>query len=196
MAWAVIGNDPVFNDRVKQKRVRPAVFVYLDWPTGVVRASTHHRTVTTTDTDVSPAETAVWSGVGNLAMIEAPSFERSGALVTYKIGLTSLPQQNIDDATEAAAIGRRARLYLGLADEAWSDWRLQLKFTGHIINTGDFKHTRQKDGSWLTDATLEISNGRSPRRQLELYHSPATAASGDTAWRLTATVAKALAWPG
>lgn len=166
---------------------RPELFVYLDWPSGVVRASTFNKSVTI-DGDA-------WTGVGNLAFLETAPFQRNSALVTYKIGLTSLPQDAITEETEAGAIGRRAKLYEGLFDQAWGDPVLKQIFIGHIVSAGDFKHTRDDKGNWTTSGSIEISNGRSPRRRLETHHSPATAEAGDTAWRLLPTVARSLTFP-
>lgn len=195
MAWATIATDPVFDARMAAEVIRPAVFVYLDWPTGIVRATTHHQTVQTTDATTSPASTVTWTGVGLVARIEAPEFKRNGAQVTYKLGYAGLPQGVVDDDTQAAAIGRRAEIYLGLFDASWSDPVLKRIFIGHVITTGDFIHRRDESGNWVTDASIEVSNGRSPRRSIKNHHSVETAASGDTAMRLLPTVGKALKWP-
>lgn len=196
MAWAVIDDNASFNSLLAQKIVRPAVFVYLDWPSGEVFASTFHKSVTTSRGVTSPATTETWTGVGNLAMVEAPQYQRNGAQITYKVGITSLPQENVSDATEAAAIGRRAKLYIGLFDENWENPVLSLKFIGHIITAGNFRDKRDPEtGNWFTDASIEISNGRSPRRHLQNHHSVETTEAGDTAWRLLPTVGRALEWP-
>lgn len=193
--FAEISTDAVWADRAAQRVWRPAVFAYLDWPSGEVRASTHHKSITTFDESVSPNVDSTWTGVGNVATIEAPRYTKNGALITWKIGLSSLPQQAITDTQEAAAIGRRAMLWMGLFDDAWENPVLNRIFIGHIINAGDFVHRPSDDGGWLTDVTVEISNGRNPRRVVQNNHSPETAQGTDTGWRLLPTVAKQLQWP-
>ena len=195
MGFATITTPSAWASRFALPIIRPAVFVYLDWPTGIVRASTHHKPVTIFDDSLSPAETVTWSGVGNVGFVEAPEFRRNGALVTYKVGLSSLPQEDVDDDIEPLAIGRRALIYLGLFDEAWENPILKQIFIGHIISAGDFRHRRLENGDWVTDASVEISNGRNPRRRLENNHSPETAEGADTAWRLLPTVGRGLSWP-
>lgn len=187
MPFAEIDAGATFTTRLAAKVVRPAVFVYLDWPTGEVRASSFHRSITIGEDE--------WAGVGNLAMVETQPFTRSGALISYRIGLTSLPQGSITAATEAEAIGREAILYMGLFAEGWTDPVLRRIFVGHILTAGDFRHRRGDDGEWVTDASVEVSNGRHPRRRLETHHSPETAADGDTAWRHLPTVSRAVTWP-
>lgn len=195
MAWGTIMTDAAWAARMAAKIIRPAIFLYLDWPGLPLRVSTFHKPVTTTEDDLSPTEAATWTGVGNLGFVETAPFGRGGALVSFKVGITSLPQGSITESTEAAAIGRRAILYLGLFDEAWENPILQRTFVGHIISAGDFKHSRDKAGNWITEASVEISNGRSPRRQLGNHHSPEVAAAGDTAWRLLPTAGRTVTWP-
>lgn len=194
MAWATAlniyipsGRSADWESRATADVRRPALFVYLDWPSGIVRASTFHKSVT--------IDGNAWTGVGNFAFLDAASFQRSSALVTFKLGLASLPQDAITEETEAGAIGRRAILYEGLFDAAWGDPVLKQIFIGHIISAGDFRHSRDGQGNWTTSASIEVSNGRSPRRRLENHHSPQTAETGDTAWRLLPTVGRSLTWP-
>ena len=200
MAWASALNiyipsadSATWEARATADIRRPALFVYLDWPGGEVRASTFHRSVTV---DEGSSPSPEWTGVGNFAFFETSAAQRSSAQITHRIGLTSLPEDAITEATEAAAIGRRALIYEGLFDEAWANPVLKQIFIGHIISAGDFKHSRDDKGNWTTSAWIEVSNGRSPRRQLENHHSPETAEAGDTAWRLLPTVARILTWPG
>lgn len=170
---------------------RPALFVYLDWPTGAVRATMHHKSVTI-DGDV-------WSGVGDLGFARMAASSRGSAATVYTIGLASLPQGSITAATEAQAIGRRAILYEGLFDEAWANPVLKKIFIGHIRTAGDIKNRRiwhdDETFTWVTDASVEIGNGRHPRRQIANYHSIETAESGDTAWRHLPGVAHAKPFP-
>lgn len=188
MAWGTISVDATWLARLRAPIIRPAVFIYLDWPTGEVRASTHHKSVT--------VDGNAWTGVGNLARIDAPTAKRSSARQRYTLGLTSLPQGDVDDTVQASAIGTRAILYFGLFDEAWEDPLLERVFIGHVLTAGDFKHRRDDStGDWVTDASIEVSNGRSPRRQLRNHHSPETAEAGDTAWRLLPTAGRTLIWP-
>lgn len=188
-AWASIERDATWLARLQASVVRPAVFVFLDWPTEEVRASTFHRSITI------GADT--WTGVGDAARIDGPEFRRSGALLRYRVGLASVA---IDEHTEAEldleseAIGRRAILYLGLFDAAWENPVLESVFIGHILTVGDFK-IRNEDGDKVMDASIEISNGRNPRRTVALHHGNATAEAGDTSMRLLPTVARALKWP-
>lgn len=195
MAFAETTIDPVWLDRIKQPIIRPALFLYLDWPTGEVRATTHYKTVTTFDQSVSPNVSAAWSGVGNLAFVESPEFRSGGALVTYRVGLSSIPQGSADLDTEALAIGRRAYLYLGLFNASWQDPVLHRIFTGRVISAGDFSIRHVDDGQWVVDASIEISNGRNPRRAIANHHSPETAVAGDTGWSRLPTVAKGIIWP-
>lgn len=175
---------------------RPALFAYLDTPSGIVRASTHHKSVTTTDASTSPSTVLTWSGVGNIAKVEMLSpYTRNSAQIAIRLGLASLPQGSIDPDTEAGMIGRRAKLYEGLFDENWENPVLRRVFIGRIANAGDFKHRRDDKGNWVIDASIEINNGRNPRNQIELYHSIRTAAAGDTAWRHLPTAGRALTWP-
>lgn len=187
MAFGAIDSNSAWDARIAAEVIRPALFVYLDWPTGAVRASTHYETVT--------ALGESWTGVGNLAKFDAAPFEQSGALVTYTIGLTSVPQGTITDATENEAIGRRAEIYLGLFNQGWLDPELRRIFIGHVMSTGDFRMTLGDDGNWVVSASVRISNGRSPRRQLETHHSPETAESGDTFWRHLPLVGRSMPWP-
>jgi len=195
MGWGVISTDSTWAARLAAKIIRPAIFLYLDWPSLPLRVSTFHKPVTTTEDDLSPTEAATWSGVGNLGFVETSPFGRNGALVSYKAGVTSIPQGSITESTEAAAIGRRAIMYLGLFDQGWANPILQRLFIGHIISAGDFKHSRDKTGNWFTQASVEMSNGRSPRRRLGNHHSPETAPTGETAWRLLPTAGRSVTWP-
>lgn len=187
MTFATIDTGGTFATRLAAGVIRPAFFLYLDWPSGEVRASTFHRPLTIGEDS--------WAGVGALAFIRTSPFRRSGALISYEIGLSSLPQVDIDDTVEAAAIGVRAELFMGLFATGWTDPVLRRVFIGHVISAGDFRHRRGEDGGWVTEASIEISNGRSPRRRLETHHSPETADYGDTAWRLLPTVGRAVTWP-
>lgn len=187
MAFATISRDPVWLERLAAPIARPAMFFFADWPSGEYRASTHHKSI------VIGSDT--WIGVGDAAFIDAPQFQRSSALMSFRIGLANLPQDDVDDTVESAAIGRRAILYLGLFDEAWENPVLESVFIGRVISAGDFKHKRLENGDLVTDASIEVSNGRNPRRPLSNHHSSETAAPGDTAWRLLPTVAKQLNWP-
>lgn len=189
MAFATIASNATVATRLAADVLRPAVFVYLDWPTGEIRASTHHKSVTI-DGDT-------WSGVGDAARIDAAGFRANGARVIWTIGLASLPQTTpgLDIDVEATAIGVRAEVYLGYFEDGWVNPVLDLKFIGHVLSVGDFVHRRDENGNWVTDASIEVSNGRHPRRQLEPSHSPETAEAGDTAWRLLPTVGETVAWP-
>ena len=197
MAWGAIATDATWTARMASGVIRPAVFLYLNWPGEAVYASTHTKSITTVDpaSTASPPANVTWSGVGNFGFIEADAFGRDGALVTYRVGLTSLPQSAITEATEASAIGERAIVYSGLFDANYENVALQQVFIGHIISAGDFKMKRNKAGEWLVEASVELSNGRSPRRQLQNHHSPETAEATDTAWRLLPTVGHSLTWP-
>lgn len=190
MPWGAIDANATFNARLAAGVIRPAVFVYLNWPTGEIWASTHHKSVQTTDTSTSPASTRTWSGVGGVAFIRAPQYGTGSALVRYTIGYRGLPQGAVTETTQDDAIGARAKIWLGLFDDGWTDPQLRLIFIGHILTTGNFVHRRDEDGNWLTDASIEISNGRNPRRPMANHHSPETAEVGDTAWRLLQTAVR------
>lgn len=187
MAFGVRDTNATWSARAAADLCWPAIFLYLDWPTGVIRASTFPKPVTAGGED--------WVGVGAFASFESAPMARSGALVTYRVGLTSIPQDAITDETEAAAIGRDAIIYFGFAAEGWTDFQLRQQFRGTILNAGDIKDRRGEDGRWVTNATIDISNGRSPRRQVETHHSRGTAAPGDTAARHLPLVDRAMTWP-
>lgn len=190
MTFAHLATDTTWAARIAAPVIRPAVFAFLDWPAGAIWASTHHKQVAIS----SGPDQGTFTGVGNVAAIEAPTYQASGAQLVYKVGLSSLPQQAITEASEAAAIGRRAILWLGLFDEGWANPVLRRVFTGRIISAGDFSH-RRENGNWLTDASVEIANGRNPRRPLQNNHSAETVAAGDTSGLLLATVTRSQIWP-
>lgn len=187
MAWAEIETGGTFGDRIAATIIRPAMFVYLDWPTGEIRASTHHKSVTADGQD--------WTGVGRYARVGTVEFRQDGEQIAYTVGLTSIPQDAVDEAEQEEAIGRRAIVYRGLFAEGWTDPVLRQHFVGYIANVGRFKHRRVEGGVWVTDVSIEVRNGANPRRSIENHHSPATAESGDTAWRLLPTVARGQPWP-
>lgn len=190
-AWASIERDPTWLARLKAPVLYPATLVYLDWPGAEVRASTHNKALMLLG--------ATWTGVGELAFIKPGQFNRDNALVRYTVGLSSLPQDQVDPDMEQQAIGRRAIMYLALFDKGWVDPVAESVFTGHVRTTGEFKtrDVKQDDGTVrkVVDASIEIANGRNPRRSVKLYHSVATAAPGDTAWRLAHTAGKRFKWP-
>lgn len=189
--WASIKRDPTWLARLKAPEIYPAALLYLDWPTGELRASTHNKTLNLLGQS--------WTGVGSVAFIKPGTFGKDNALVRYTVGLSSLPQDSVDPDLEKQAIGRRAIMYLALFDRGWVDPVAEQVFVGHVRSAGDFelRQEEQDDGVVRTvvDASLEIANGRNPRRSIKLYHSVATAAPGDTAWRLAHTAGKTFKWP-
>lgn len=187
MTFATIETGGTFATRLAAPIIRPAIFVYLDWPTGEIFASSHHAPVT--------ANGQTWTGVGQFARLETSEFQSNGALVNFTVGFSALPQGVVDEVEQNDAIGRRAEIYLGLFDEAWAAPELRRQFIGTIASVGDFAHRRIGPGSWVTDASIEVTNGRNPRRAIQNHHSPETAENGDTAWRLLPTVARQQPWP-
>ncbi|MEL6220443.1 MAG: hypothetical protein AAFR79_18605 [Pseudomonadota bacterium] len=186
MAFATIETGGTFGARMAAQIIRPAAFLYLDWPTGEIFVSTHHTEVT--------ADGRTWAGVGEFARLETDEFDDSGAQVVYTVGLSSLPQGAVDEAEQDDAIGQRAEIYLGLFDEGWANPVLRRIFVGTVGSVADFTHRRSENG-WVTDASLEVTNGRNPRRAIQNHHSPETAENGDTAWRLLPNVARQQPWP-
>ncbi|MEO0623144.1 MAG: hypothetical protein AAF183_13035 [Pseudomonadota bacterium] len=186
MAWGSIDPNPAWDARLQADVTRLAWFLFLDWPSGQIRVSTHYRTVTALDED--------WTGVGQFASIKIGNVKRNGALVTVTVGLQNLPADVIDGTVQNDAIGRDGVIYCGLFDEAWQDVVLDPLFTGVIHQPGKLA-SRREDGRWVTNASLEISNGLSPRHAIENHYSEQTAEPGDTAWRHTQDVARSLPWP-
>lgn len=181
-----ISTDPVFAARMAERIIRPAFFVYLDWPTGAIRASTLTKQTT--------ALGETWDGVGTFSRIETAAFAQSGALVSFIVGLTSLPQEAVDLDVEAGAIGRRAQVYMGLLDEGFSDPVLHQIFIGSIRSAGDYSF-RREEGVRVVDASVEITNGRNPRRAIANHHSHETAEGTDTAWKLLPFAGQQWTWP-
>jgi len=64
-----------------------------------------------------------------------------------------------------------------------------------VRNAGSWKIRRDERRRKVVDASLTLSNGRNPRRTIQLHHGPATAEPGDTAWRLTHLAGKPQKWP-
>lgn len=185
MAFAFISPDSTFTTRMSADTIRPADFLYLNWPTGVIRATTHHESVTDAD---SPANT--WDGVGRFGFIRPAAAEMSGAAQRWEVGLTGLPRD--DSSNEVDAIGVEAEIYLGVADADFGDWRLDLIFAGYVQSAGKFEWTKNDNGQLLLTVSLVIGDQRNPRHGLVSYHSMRE--SGDY-WRHLHSVERKWVWP-
>lgn len=181
MAWASVSPDATFTSRMQADVIRPADFLYLNWPSGVIRATTHHTSVTDQDANV-------WAGVGRHGFIKPSSADISGAAMRWTVGLTGLP---VDSSTnEEDAIGVDAELYLGVADAGLSDWKLDLVYKGFVQSAGKFEF-RKENGQILMDVSLELGDQRNPNKGVIFFHSMQDGAG----WPHLHTVEKPLIWP-
>lgn len=183
MAFAFINPDSTFTTRMSADVIRAADFVYINDPSGVVRATTHHESVTDQDANS-------WTGVGRFGFVRSAGAEIGAAAQRWEVGLTGLPRDSSSD--EPDLIGVEAEIYLGNADANFENWTLDLVFAGFIQSGGKFSWRKDDDGKRVLDVSLTIGDQRNPRHAIVSYHSMA---ESDDSWRHLHTAGRSLIWP-
>lgn len=184
MAFSTLSTDATWESRAAADVIYPAVFVYVDWPSSTIRASTHTASVTI-DGDV-------WAGVGNAGTIESASAQQSGAAQRWTVGFKGIPTTPVALQTQIDAVGVDAAIYLGLFDSDWSDPVLKATFTGFA--NGRRTQVRPSEDGVIADVMLELSDMTNPRRAVA-DHWAVGGNGDDTAQRLLHTVGRAIQWP-
>lgn len=186
--FATAAIDATFLARIQSPPVRPALFVYIDWPGETIRAHNFVRTVT--------ALGESWTGVGGAGLVEISGSDRDGRAQRCTVGLRGLALQAADVDEEEAAVGAAAEVYLGAFDQAFASAALHRRFVGHVEKAMLVK-TRSLPGGRgvVVDLTVELSDGQNPRNRVIAHHAVGAEAPGDRAAELMHTVTKDPLWP-
>ena len=110
----------------QQPVVRPFLAAFLDYPAGPVRLTTLPRG------QVTMIDGEVWHGAGALGQISAIEDGAESRSYGFTLSLSGIPGDWAAYLRGQDVQGRRVRIYLGLADEAWNVVATQLVKVGRM----------------------------------------------------------------
>lgn len=182
--------DESFLNALSSTRLNLILLVYMDWPSGPVRA--HNRIGSLT------WDGHEWLGVGAFGTI-TPSLEsRSSAAKRLTLSITGFPDKIVSDLGQEIR-NREAHVYWGLIDDNGELIGSPDLLQGGIMNGRRFTITAENSNQVSYGLSVDIWNGASPRRPGSSIHSfddQVAENNGDTAARHLVNQAESvILWP-
>ncbi|MEL7299378.1 MAG: hypothetical protein AAFM92_03250 [Pseudomonadota bacterium] len=154
--------DPTLLTALAGEEIYPIALVFIDWPTGPVRAHTNTGTVAFEGED--------FAGVGELGRIEIPDEATSLVPESAVIALASETTGLLTYADEDQARGSEVRMWVGLTTTPGGTTLKGVPeevFTGSVVGSS----FQLSEGRRIASLSIEVKAGQPARAGAQVVHS-------------------------